>query len=73
VPVVTADALKKTDCADLTVTKENGGYLAAGCGKKLFYRCDRPSGTALTKPGAVANAGCREEPLQMGALRTVSR
>ena len=59
--VVRVDALRMTDCAHLEVTYEGGQYIASGCGKRLVYQCDRPAGTALTKPGAIANAGCKQQ------------
>jgi len=59
--VVLVDALRKTDCARLDVNYEGGRYIASGCGKRLVYACDRPAGTGMTKPSAIANAGCKEE------------
>lgn len=59
--VVRFEALRETDCADLEVSQEGAGYTAKGCGKVIRYTCDRPVGMGLTKPAAVANAGCRKQ------------
>lgn len=59
--VVMTDALRKTDCATLVIDNTpDGRYLAHGCGKRLLYACERDSGFAMTKPGAIDNVGCRE-------------
>jgi hypothetical protein len=60
--IVLADALRKTDCAALEVEQDGGRYIASGCGKKLVYVCSRPAGFGASKPQAIANAECRQEP-----------
>jgi hypothetical protein len=58
--VVRTDALRDTQCADISITRgEAGAYIAKGCGMVRKYTCDRPAGMGYTKTAAIQASGCR--------------